>query len=246
MDERLLREKTYHNTAFSEGIRKSADKYYTIHNLSYARLAAKLRQYGSGKDILEYGCGPGSHSFVLATYARKVTAIDISDYAINNAAQKAKDEGINNIAFIEMDAENLQFPDDSFDLVYGNAIIHHLDLIKAFAEINRVLRPGGRAFFYEPLGHNVFINLYRKLTPRMRTIDEHPLLAADLKLARRSFSNVSISYFHLTTLFAVPFRGMKGYNRILAFLHRMDNAIFSICPFMRRQAWYCIIELKKN
>jgi len=51
-----------------------------------------------------------------------------------------------------MNAEELKFADDYFDIVCGGAILHHLDLNKALSEIARVLKPDGKAIFVEPLG----------------------------------------------------------------------------------------------
>ncbi len=243
---RLQREKEYHNKAFSEGTRKKADKYYTIHKISFGQLIHQLKELCSGKDVLEYGCGPGSQSFTLSETAQTVTAIDISDFAIEQARKKAKTEGYDNLKFIEMNAEALQFNNNSFDIVYGNAIIHHLDLHKAFEEIKRVLKPGGKAFFYEPLGHNFIINLYRKLTPDMRTIDEKPLKHQDLKLLKKYFPNSLIKYLHFTSLLAVPFRNYKNYYGILKMFHKVDNYLFKMFPFMRRYAWYCVIEINND
>ncbi len=246
MIERKEREKAYHNTAFKEGTRKSADKYYTIHKLSFKKLSEKLELFGKDKYVLEYGCGPGSHSFIMASYAKQVTSVDISDYAIKNAQKKAKENNVLNLRFLEMDAESLDFEDKSFDMIYGNAILHHLNLEKAFKEIERVLKDGGRAFFYEPLGHNIFINIYRKLTPGMRTIDEHPLLIRDLRLIQKFFKISCIKYFHLTTLIAVPFRNTIIYEKILALLHKIDNNLFRYLPITRKYAWYCVIEIEKS
>ncbi len=245
MTERLQREKQYHNTAFSEGVRKSADKYYAVHKISFEALAALLEKYGTRKNVLEYGCGPGSHSFILAQYANTVTSVDISDYAINNACRLAQEMGLNNLKFIEMDAENLSFESESFDLIYGNAILHHLNLEKAFCEIDRVLKKGGKAFFYEPLGHNVFINIYRKLTPRMRTVDEHPLTTRDIDFVKAFFKISTVKYYHLTTIFAVPFRNFRCYNGLLKLLDKTDRFIFGLMPCIRKYAWYCVIEISK-
>ena len=82
--------------------------------------------------------------------------------------------------------------DDSFDLVCGSGILHHLDLPAAMRELARVLRPSGRAVFMEPLGHNPAINAFRNRTPELRTPDEHPLLGKDLKLCRRYFGSVEV------------------------------------------------------
>ncbi|MDD3875963.1 MAG: class I SAM-dependent methyltransferase [Bacteroidales bacterium] len=243
---RLQREKEYHNAAFSEGIRQSADKYYTIHKISFEQISKKMLSFCEGKKVLEFGCGPGSHSLILAKKAKEVSSIDISDFAIQKAKSEAEKRGLYNLGFFEMNAEELKFSDSYFDMIYGNAIIHHLDLEKAFIEINRVLKSGGKAFFYEPLGHNFFINFYRILTPKMRTVDEHPLLIADLKLIRKHFKNVEIEYFHFFTLLSVPFRNFKFFKNLLNFLFLMDKIFFLVLPFMKKYAWYCIIEISKE
>jgi len=246
MSDRLKREKEYHNKAFSEGVRKPADKYYTIHSASLEKLNIILEQYSKGKAVLEYGCGPGDNAFFLAQHAYKLTAIDISDYAIKTATEKAKKLNITNAEFKEMNAEELEFKDNSFDLVFGNSIIHHLDLKTSFGEIKRVLKPGGKAVFYEPLGHNFFINHYRKSTPEMRTEDEHPLLIDDIKLAKDYFDEVSVNFYHLSTLAAVPFRNTLVFKPVLKLLSGTDKLIFKLFPFMRKHAWFCILELEKK
>jgi hypothetical protein len=65
-----------------------------------------------------------------------------------------------------------------------------------------MLKLGGEAFFLKPLGHNPFINLYRRFTPRFRTLDEHPLVISDFELARRYFGSVDAEFFHVTSFFA--------------------------------------------
>ncbi len=246
MSDRLKREKEYHNKAFSEGVRKPADKYYTIHAASLKKLNKTLEQYSKGKSVLEYGCGPGDNAFFLALHAAKLVAIDISDYAIKTATERAKQLYLTNTEFREMNAEELEFDDNSFDLVFGNSIIHHLDLDISFGEIRRVLKPGGKAIFYEPLGHNFFINHYRKATPEMRTEDEHPLLIDDINLAREYFDEVSVDFYHLSTLAAVPFRNSFIFKPFLKFLCGTDRLIFKMLPFMRKYAWFCILELGKK
>ncbi len=100
-----------------------------------------------------------------------------------------------------MDAEQLTFPDQTFDLIVCNGVLHHLDLRYAYPELARVLKPGGRILCLEALGYNPAIQLYRKLTPHLRTAweAEHILTMRQVKEAglffRRSCgSNSSTSY----------------------------------------------------
>jgi SAM-dependent methyltransferase len=74
----------------------------------------------------------------------------------------------------------LPFPDRTFDAVLGKQILHHLDLRVAVPEIARVLRPGGRAVFLEPLIHNPLLEGYRRLTPHLRSPTERALSMDDI------------------------------------------------------------------
>ncbi|MEA2439347.1 MAG: hypothetical protein QOH76_771 [Thermoleophilaceae bacterium] len=143
----------------------------------------------AGKDVLDYGCGPGYLTKSLVEGgASTVTGIDVSDGEIEQARVRAEENGIaDRSRFLVADAHATDFPDDSFDLIVGAAILHHLELRKALLEIRRILRPGGEAIFLEPMAHNPVLRLGRALTPSARTPDEHPLTADDWKLCAEIF-----------------------------------------------------------
>jgi len=125
-----------------------------------------------GHNVLDYGCYDGSITDALLRRGpQKLVGIDISKVAINRAKLRFGDRA----AFRVMDAHHLDFPDDSFDLVVGRAILHHLEFATAIREIGRVLKPGGQAVFMEPLRDNPAGKLFRLLTPRAHTTDELPL-----------------------------------------------------------------------
>jgi SAM-dependent methyltransferase len=173
-----------------------------------------------------------------------VTGIDISETAIAQARERAAREGApGNLTLRVMNAEALDFPAHSFDLICGVAILHHLDLDRAYGEIARTLKPGGRAVFLEPLGHNPVINLYRRMTPSLRTADEHPLLARDLRLADRYFGERQTHFFTLNSLLAVPFRNTPFFSRLLDACDAADRVLFRAIPPARRLAWQVVIEL---
>jgi SAM-dependent methyltransferase len=182
-------------------------------------------------------------AFALAPSCSAVTGIDISSVAIELARSKAAAEHINNVEFREMNAEDLCFESDCFDLICGSAILHHLDLAKAYSELARILRPTGSAVFIEPLGHNPLINLYRRLTPRLRTPDEHPLLMNDLDLAKAYFGQVRLRFFQLQTFLAIPFRKTRFIRPLRNTLDALDRALFRIFPPARKHAWQVVIEL---
>jgi SAM-dependent methyltransferase len=155
---------------------------------------SRLAEWAPGRYVLECGCYGGTLTHALASFGpRSITAIDIS----RNAIEEARAERGHLAEYQVMDASAMTFPDDSFDLVIGRAILHHLDFEQALLGIHRVLRPGGHAMFMEPLRGNPAAKVFRALTPKARTLDEVPLSVAQIRhgdqlfgLGRHFFANL--------------------------------------------------------
>jgi SAM-dependent methyltransferase len=99
-----------------------------------------------GKDVLEIGVGMGTHAQLLAPRSRTFTGIDLTSYAIESTSRRMSLFGLDKpgLKILRMDAENLEFDDNSFDLVWSWGVIHHSsDTSRVLDEIHRVLRPGG-------------------------------------------------------------------------------------------------------
>lgn len=152
---------------------------------SKLRYDDKFRSYLtdlSGKSILDYGCGRGLASVEYLKQGAHVCGIDISPQYIdecNELAQAANAES-GSFDFRVMDAHKLDFPDNTFDIVAGNGILHHLDAQVALREIHRVLIPGGRVILQEPLADNPLLRVFWFFTPKARTPDEKPFSRSDL------------------------------------------------------------------
>jgi ubiquinone/menaquinone biosynthesis C-methylase UbiE len=105
-------------------------------------------------DALEIGSGTGYFSLNLVQLGviDRLTATDISPGMLARLSATAEDLGLSGVSTVATEAEELPFEDESFDLVFGHAVLHHIpDLDRAFAEFRRVLRPGGMiAFAGEP------------------------------------------------------------------------------------------------
>jgi SAM-dependent methyltransferase len=104
-------------------------------------------------DALEIGAGTGYFTLNLLQLGLigRATATDISPGMLSTLSRSAAELGVE-VQTAATDAETLPFEDESFDLVFGHAILHHIpNLERAFAEFDRVLRPGGTlAFCGEP------------------------------------------------------------------------------------------------
>jgi ubiquinone/menaquinone biosynthesis C-methylase UbiE len=239
------REREFFNQAFTENTRAAAtSKFYSITASSLAKYHALILEDCEGKKSLEVGCGPGGVTFNLAAAGATATAIDISDVAIETCRARAREKQIN-AAFVRMNAERTTFESASFDIICGNGVLHHLDLRKALAEFARVIKQDGRAVFLEPLGHNGIINLYRRLTPALRTVDEHPLLMSDLTLAREYFAQVEVNFYHFTSLAAVPFRSTKAFDRLNTVFSGLDEWLFRAFPRSCKYAWIAVLDLRQ-
>jgi SAM-dependent methyltransferase len=238
--QRIERERSFHNWVFSEKGRSSVGKFYSIADVSQSYYSECILARGA-HDVLEIGCGRGS---VASFLARDVsfTAIDISDVAVQETAEVARANGIAGSCLL-MNAEETAFADNSFDLICGTGILHHLNLEKACAEMRRILRPDGCAVFIEPLGHNPLINMFRKLTPQIRSVDEHPLLMKDMRDVRSHFAQVDLRYFCLLSLAAVPFRQWKVFPAMKNTLEWADSSLFRALPGTGRYAWQMVMTM---
>ncbi|MBE0644443.1 MAG: class I SAM-dependent methyltransferase [Bacteroidetes bacterium] len=246
IDNRILKEQQFHDTRILEedAARRPTDKYYVLMELPRALYTRRVEELGRGHRLLEYGCSDGESSRHWAAQGVSTTGIDISPAAIDVARKRAADAKLE-IQYEVMNAEQMTFEDGNFDVVSGTGILHHLDLPVAFAEINRVLNDAGHALFIEPLGHNPLINLYRKLTPGMRSEDEHPLRTQDLHIAAQYFSDVHLQFFNLLTFAAIPLRSTPLFRPALSTLRAIDRMLFTILPFTRRYAWMVLLDCSR-
>ena len=242
------REQAFHDVAYSQATREHVWGFYKATRASRQAFRDALAAEGlNGKRVLEYGSGAAAQAFFLASHGARVTGIDISPVAVERGRLRVADDGLEDrVTFEVMDGESLRFDDQSFDLVCGVGILHHLDLDRACPEIARVLTPAGAAVFVEPLGHNPLINAYRRRTPELRTPDEHPLLVDDLEGARRYFGDARFEFFHLASLAAIPFRDRGGFGKLLSRLDAVDRRLFRLLPPLQRHAWMVVLRLRKS
>ncbi|TWI10342.1 class I SAM-dependent methyltransferase [Aerolutibacter ruishenii] len=242
--QRLQRERQFHNTRFSTETKRAQSKYYWALSTAQRNWEQRIIAAATGGRVLEYGCAQGLWSMRIARHADRVDAIDISDVAIMHARSIASAEGLSNVYFETMDAHATTFPDQTFDLVFGSGIIHHLDTERSLREIHRILKKGGVAVFIEPLGCNPLINAYRYLTPSARTPDEHPLVPADKRLADSIFSSSQWDFHGLATLGTVPFRNTSTGIALHRGADGIDRMIARI-PGARWQLWFAVVSLER-
>lgn len=114
---------------------------------SYAPWLSRALEYESaaGLDVLDVGCGQGIDVVEYARAGARVTGVDLTPRHVELAASHVASLGLS-ATVLHGDAEQLPFPDQSFDRVSSNGALHHTpDIGAALREIKRVLRPGGEA-----------------------------------------------------------------------------------------------------
>ena len=197
-----------------------------------------------GKAILDYGCGHGMAAVVLARAGARVSAFDLSPGYVAEAERRAAVNGVS-VDFRVADAEHLPYGDASLDAVWGNAILHHLDLARAGAELHRVLKPGGVAVFCEPWGGNPLLEFARRRLPypgKERTPDERPLNRRDLAPLRDHFPKLR---WRGHQMFGMIRRVVKS-PLVLAPADFADRLAFAVCPPLENLGRYVVLTLRKG
>ena len=168
-----------------------------------ARMGEQLGDV-SGKRLLDLGCGVGKHSVFFAKLGADVTAIDISPRGIENLKRRAAHNNVDVDARLMACPTTL--PDHSFDLIFGVGIVHHVGLDECLNEVRRLLKPGGRAVFFEPMGNSRSVEAAKKwLHDRfanrldLEPITDHETVLnwSDVKKYRKNFRSVTMYPYEL-------------------------------------------------
>jgi ubiquinone/menaquinone biosynthesis C-methylase UbiE len=162
----------------ASGSKHSNKSYYDVFSSEYERIrgpnapggyhelldeleSGLVARYGTGKDVLEVGCGTGLVLTRLAGFAKRAVGVDLSPGML----EKARARGLE---VQEASATELPFPDASFDVTCSFKVLPHIpDIGTALSEMARVTRPGGHvlAEFYNP---NSFRGLIKRFGPKLR------------------------------------------------------------------------------
>ena len=202
----------------------------------------------AGRIVLDLGCGSGENSLLLARRGANVIGVDISESLLTLAKERLAVNGSGDapVCFVPASAHRLPLPDASVDVVLGIAVLHHLDLDATSKEVFRVLRPGGRAIFEEPVRDSWLFRVVRRLIP-YRAPDvspfERPLTTAELT----GFS----APFRLTNLrrFRLPFVSLAHVVPLLRrstdAAYRLDRWLLGRFPRLGRWSSVTVFEITK-
>jgi SAM-dependent methyltransferase len=175
------------------------------------------------KTALELGCGSGGVAARLAQQTNAtILATDISPRQIDQTASLAIS---GRLEFRELNAEDAI--DDSYDVIYGRGVLHHIDFRQALERLaNDNLRAGGAMVFREPLGANVLGAAYRLFSKDDHTDDERPVTRADLSWFKETFKGF---WYYPYGLASLPLGAMSSPvfknpdNPLTRLGHRLDH-----------------------
>jgi SAM-dependent methyltransferase len=215
----------------------------TVYPLEYScYLLGDIRE----KVALDFGCGAGENTILLAMRGARVIALDISPELMQLARRRFEVMQVptQNVRFMVGSAYETGLPDESVDVVFGIGILHHLDLKLAQKEVYRLLRKGGIAVFQEPVRDSKFIRLIRSLIP-YKSPDvspfERPLTSEELDSFAAPFKLVEKRAFYLPH---VPIVGSL-FPRFIKAAYEWDGKILSAISFLNRYAGIRVLKLTK-
>jgi SAM-dependent methyltransferase len=193
-----------------------------------------------GLTVLDYGCGSGEDAVLLCARGASVIAFDISPELIEIARKRAAANGV--VAdFRVASAYETGLPDNSVDVVFAHAILHHLDIQAARREVMRVLKPGGILIVQEPVRDSRFLSFVRPLIPyRHQHISE---FEAPLKREQLDAFCEGLR-FQSARRFRLPFVPLaKAFSgRFFASVCKLDRWMLQSFPFLAR---YATVEVRK-
>lgn len=250
--ERILAEQAFHDRQAARrataGVRSTdtlvfSDEIYLEHE-TWIRPAFERLGSLNGKRTLDFGCGHGMAAVVMARRGADVTAFDVSRGYLEEARLRAKANRVH-VRFVKADGEKLPFADATFDRVWGNAILHHLDVGQAGREIHRVLASGGIAVFCEPWGENRLLSWARRrvrYADKDRTADERPLTKRQLDVLENVFPSIEVRGFQLFSMA----RRVLRHSKLIAGLDWCDDLLLRRVPQLQRYCRYVVITVRKD
>lgn len=204
--------------------------------------------------LLDIGCGSGVTSVSFAHMGFRVEGIDISQNNIASSDRLARRYDLaERCNFQTMPAEKLAFEDQSFDVIVGVDVLHHVDIARAVPEFHRVLRPGGVAVFKEPFEAPLLEAIrdslpVRMLAPRGKsfekhvhiTDDERKLTTADAARLGEWFDAAACRHFSLFNRFS------RFFPKRYAALMRLDYTLFRWLPPLRKLGDVRVMTWRKS
>jgi SAM-dependent methyltransferase len=174
----------------------------------------------AGKDVLDFGCGYGGKTVEYSRYGRSSAGIEPFDHIVRIASEYARHRGRTNVQFRTCDQASIPFPDASFDVVLSHDVLEHVENPEvSLREIERVLRPSGKAYIVFPPYDGMFSHHldYAALLPGLHWLFSARTLVNAVNRSR-SFTGMGVQ--------PEPKRSWDGGRDVLPTLNGLTGAQF--------------------
>jgi 2-polyprenyl-3-methyl-5-hydroxy-6-metoxy-1,4-benzoquinol methylase len=205
-----------------------------------------------GKRLLDVGCGDGPNMAMFAKMGAEVTGIDVSPGALDVAHRRAEANGVaDSVHLVCSPIETADLPDGSFDVVWGDGILHHvLDELEPTVErLCRLVKDDGLIVFSEPVNLFEPLRRLRSLVPvhTDATPGERPLVASELEIVRSYVPDLQMRHYLLLGRLDRFVLVNYNYERSSAIRRAIVNAIYLLdygllsLPLIDRLAGACVL-----
>lgn len=152
------------------------------------------------KHICDFGCGSGEMACRLGRLGYRVTGLDVSPELIEVARERAVMEGVSDrVDFIVADGASVNLTDGAFDAVLAMSVVHHMPIDDALNALERLLSPGGRVAFLEPVAYSKTLQWLRDRSAVEKDVspDERQLSADEVRYIGQRFHIEQQRHFYL-------------------------------------------------
>jgi len=253
-----VRDETFRDKSLLESTRSTYEELFTAYP-EYRYVYDFFGPSVAGKRVLEVGCGSGVLSVALAVSGARVTAVDVSASGLRVTRERAAHYGVSDrVETVESAAEELDFPERTFDFFVGKSVVHHLIIDEAMPRLYRFLAPGGRGAIFEPQG-NPLLDFARARLPYPGKVDEEHgtdefFTRATIARIIEHFDYGEFREFRLLGMLQkfIPGRG-QGFEarrtqeercrRFRRLVDPIDEALFRVAPPLRRLAQVVVLRV---
>ena len=209
--ERIIREQAFHDRqagARAAFFRKDPaqlivrENQYLDHEPWIRPALARIGEL-QGRRVLDFGCGHGMAAIVLAKWGARVTAFDLSGGYVGEARARARANRAA-VDFVQANGEYLPFADETFDYIWGNAVLHHLNLRRGWTRAGARFKTGASGRLHANRGPAIrSSNWARKhcaYPGKERTPEEMPLTRTELDQLAQIFPRMDIAGYELFSM----------------------------------------------